>query len=141
MDGLGLDGDRCIHMIPRQNVHNYHGYHSSTDAAIVRDWYKAYFWSTVGHCPTKWRRAATSRAVLSLKSHEGGSSSYITNILYCGVVFILLYKYITSTILLLELSHKSLQGGSGICAGVPGIGITVLVVVVGGVIFLHFLWK
>ena len=88
----------------------------------------------------------TSRTVLTLKSHKGGSSSCITNILYCGVVCILLYKYITSTILLLDLSHKSLQGVSGICVIIaavapPDVGITVLVVVVGGVVFLHFLWK
>ena len=34
-----------------RNVHNYHGYHSPTDAAIIRDWYKAYFWSPVGALP------------------------------------------------------------------------------------------
>ena len=34
-----------------RNVHNYHGYHSLTDAAVVRDWYKAYFWSPVGALP------------------------------------------------------------------------------------------
>ena len=31
-----------------RNVHNYHGHHSPTDAAMVQDWYKAYFWSPVG---------------------------------------------------------------------------------------------
>ena len=34
-----------------RNVHNYHGYHSPTDAAIIRDWYKAYFRSPVGALP------------------------------------------------------------------------------------------
>ena len=34
-----------------RNVHNYHGYHSPTDAAVVRDWYKAFFWSPVGALP------------------------------------------------------------------------------------------
>ena len=34
-----------------RNVNNYHGYHSPTDAAIVRDWYKAYFWGPVGVLP------------------------------------------------------------------------------------------
>ena len=34
-----------------RNIHNYHGYHSPTDAAIIRDWYKAYFWSPVGVLP------------------------------------------------------------------------------------------
>ena len=67
------------------------------------------------------------------------------NILYCGVVFILLYNNITSTLLLLDLSQP-LKGG-GICVIIaavapPGVGITVLVVVVGGVVmFLCFLWK
>ena len=34
-----------------RDVHNYHGYHSPTDATIVRDWYKAYFWSLTGALP------------------------------------------------------------------------------------------
>ena len=34
-----------------RDVHNYHGYHSPTDACIVRDWYKAYFWSPTGALP------------------------------------------------------------------------------------------
>ena len=34
-----------------RNVVNHHGYHSPTDVTIVRDWYKAYFWSPVGALP------------------------------------------------------------------------------------------
>ena len=98
-----------------------------------------------GHCHTKWRKLVTSRTVLTLKSHEGGSSSCISNIFHCRVVFIL-DKYITSTFLLLDLSCKSLKGAGRIGAakdvvrpaGVPVIS-TVLVVV--GVVFWCFLRK
>ena len=83
MDRLNPEGRQYNeHQGTLRNVHNYHGYHSPTDAAVVRDWYKAYFWSPVGALPAKWRRSVTSRTVLTLKSHEGCSSSSITNILY-----------------------------------------------------------
>ena len=84
----------------------------------------------------------TSRTVLTLKSHEGGSNSYITKYSTVG-----LYSFCCIS----ALSPPSCcwtcpvnlcgGGGSDICVGVPGVGITVVVVVVGGVLFLYFLWK
>ena len=34
-----------------RNIVNNHGYHSPTDATLIRDWYKAYFWSATGALP------------------------------------------------------------------------------------------
>ena len=52
MDRLNPEGRQYNeHQGALRNVHNYHGYHSPTDTAVVRDWYKAYFWSPVGALP------------------------------------------------------------------------------------------
>ena len=72
------------------------------------------------------------------------TSSCITNILHCGVVFIL-YKYITSTFSLLDMSPIFAGGQWHLCCIIaavapPDVGITVLlVVVVDGVIMFYAL--